>query len=149
MKKNKKGFTLVELVIVIAVIAILSAVLLPTFSGIINKARQSSASQTARAVFTDFSAVHCPGDMDKLSTEDEHSMIYVTVNGTVYTFEVSGGMVNFITDEDYDDLEDAIGDLDVGDVYKSYDNAIFVVPANLAANINFEDNDNVLTTVED
>ena len=43
MKKfNRKGFTIVELVIVIAVIAILSAVLIPTFSSLIRKANISS-----------------------------------------------------------------------------------------------------------
>ena len=43
MKKiNRKGFTIVELVIVIAVIAILSAVLIPTFSNLIRKANISS-----------------------------------------------------------------------------------------------------------
>ena len=36
--KNKKGFTIVELVIVIAVIAILAGVMIPTFSGVIQKA---------------------------------------------------------------------------------------------------------------
>ena len=47
MKKlNKKGFTTVELVIVIAVIAILAAVLIPTFAGIISKANES-ADETA------------------------------------------------------------------------------------------------------
>ena len=40
MVKIKKGFTLVELVIVIAVIAILSAVLLPVFSGMMENARE-------------------------------------------------------------------------------------------------------------
>ncbi len=45
-KMNKKGFTLVELVVVIAVIAVLVAVLIPTFTGIIKKANQS-ADQTA------------------------------------------------------------------------------------------------------
>lgn len=45
--KNRKGFTIVELVIVIAVIAILAAVLIPTFSGVISKANQSAAQQTA------------------------------------------------------------------------------------------------------
>lgn len=40
--KNKKGFTLVELVIVIAVIAILAAVLIPTFTSLIKKANMSS-----------------------------------------------------------------------------------------------------------
>ena len=39
---KKKGFTIVELVIVIAVIAILSAVLIPTFSNLIRKANISS-----------------------------------------------------------------------------------------------------------
>ena len=42
---NKKGFTIVELVIVVAVIAILAAVLIPTFAGIINKANQSADQQ--------------------------------------------------------------------------------------------------------
>ena len=45
--KNRKGFTIVELVIVIAVIAILAAVLIPTFSGVIQRANESSALQKA------------------------------------------------------------------------------------------------------
>lgn len=47
MRNNKKGFTIVELVIVIAVIAILAAVLIPTFSGVITKAQDSAALQKA------------------------------------------------------------------------------------------------------
>ena len=46
MKNNKKkGFTIVELVIVIAVIGILSAVLIPTFSNVTKKAREAAKSQ--------------------------------------------------------------------------------------------------------
>lgn len=41
MKQTKRGFTIVELVIVIAVIAILAAVLIPTFAGLIEKANES------------------------------------------------------------------------------------------------------------
>lgn len=41
--KRRKGFTLVELVIVIAVIVILAAVLIPTFSGVIEKANNVRA----------------------------------------------------------------------------------------------------------
>ena len=47
-RNNKKGFTIVELVIVIAVIAILAAVLIPTFAGIIKKANLSSDQQAVR-----------------------------------------------------------------------------------------------------
>lgn len=45
---NKKGFTIVELVIVIAVIAILSAVLIPTFSNVIENARSTANLQEAK-----------------------------------------------------------------------------------------------------
>lgn len=47
MKKINKGFTIVELVIVIVVIDILAAVLIPTFSGVIEKANKSAAMQAA------------------------------------------------------------------------------------------------------
>ena len=49
---NKKGFTIVELVIVVAVIAILAAVLIPTFSSIIRKANLSSDQQAVRHLNT-------------------------------------------------------------------------------------------------
>ena len=51
-KNNKKGFTIVELVIVIAVIAILAAVLIPTFSSIIKKAKQTSDIQAVQQMNT-------------------------------------------------------------------------------------------------
>lgn len=51
-KNNRKGFTIVELVIVIAVIAILAAVLIPTFSGMTEKAEASAITQETRAALT-------------------------------------------------------------------------------------------------
>ena len=57
MKKlNKKGFTIVELVIVIAVIAILAAVLIPTFATVIDKANKNAALQAARNEYTEYMA---------------------------------------------------------------------------------------------
>jgi len=42
MKTNNKGFSLVELIVVIAIMAILAAVAIPTFSGFITKAKISN-----------------------------------------------------------------------------------------------------------
>lgn len=52
MNKNRKGFTIVELVIVIAIIAILAAVLIPTFASLIQKANISKDTQVIRNLNT-------------------------------------------------------------------------------------------------
>ena len=57
-RNNKKGFTIVELVIVIAVIAILSAVMIPTFSGIVEKANKSAAQQEANNIYKNYLIDH-------------------------------------------------------------------------------------------
>ena len=52
INSKKKGFTIVELVIVIAVVAILAAVLIPTFSNLIKKANLSADQQAIRNMNT-------------------------------------------------------------------------------------------------
>ena len=57
MKKTRKaGFTIVELVIVVAVIAILAAVLIPTFSSLIKKANLSNDKSFVRNMNTTLAA---------------------------------------------------------------------------------------------
>lgn len=56
IKTKKKGFTIVELVIVIAVIAILAAVLIPTFSALIRKANVSNDTTLVRNLNTALAA---------------------------------------------------------------------------------------------
>lgn len=43
LKKNKKGFTLVEVIVVLVILAILAAILIPTMIGWINKANKKTA----------------------------------------------------------------------------------------------------------
>ena len=52
INSRKKGFTLVELVIVIAVVAVLAAVLIPTFSSLVKKANLSADQQAVRQINT-------------------------------------------------------------------------------------------------
>lgn len=61
-KMNKKGFTIVELVIVIAVIAILAGVLIPTFGGIIERANESAEMQKVAAAYKEAYALALSGD---------------------------------------------------------------------------------------
>ena len=55
-KKNRKGFTIVELVIVIAVIGILATVLVPTFGDVITNAKKSAALQEAKNSYNQYVA---------------------------------------------------------------------------------------------
>ena len=52
MKKLAKGFTLIELMIVVAIIGILAAIAIPNFLRFQARARQSEAKTNLKAVFT-------------------------------------------------------------------------------------------------
>lgn len=78
-KKLKKGFTITELVIVIAVIAILAAVLIPTFSNVIRNANQSAAMQNCRNAITDYTqpTTGLVVSEGKNKIEDDYFFVYI------------------------------------------------------------------------
>ena len=87
-RNNKKGFTIVELVIVIAVIAILSAVLIPTFGGITTKAQEAARDQDAKNLYTQYLA-----KFDYSTGEEPIYNGYFVVD-TNYYYVVENGNVN-------------------------------------------------------
>lgn len=91
-KMNKKGFTIVELVIVIAVIAILAAVLIPTFSGVIEKANQSAAMQYAASLYKEALALDLA---DGVADGNEGNTAINRVEGKTVSYSNDGTTITF------------------------------------------------------
>lgn len=80
--KHNKGFSIVELIVVIAVMAILAAIAIPTFSVFIKKARES----------TDIQYMHDVEHMLKLAYADDPTIEITEI--TVYVNRESGYVEN-------------------------------------------------------
>ena len=95
-KSNKKGFTLVELIVVIAIMAILAAVLVPTVTSKIKDANSSAAKsdcQTlANAIQADIINVQT-GAQTKYATNAEHKngKATATYAAETWTIVAEGG----------------------------------------------------------
>ena len=61
-KKNKKGFTLAELLIVVAIIAVLVAIAIPVFTSQLEKSRESADAANIRAAYAEIMAEAVIGD---------------------------------------------------------------------------------------
>lgn len=70
-RKNKKGFTLMEMLIVIGIIAILVAIAIPTFSGAQKKAKYSADLANVRAWYAEKLVANMTEDKE-LNTTDAY-----------------------------------------------------------------------------
>ncbi len=61
--KNKKGFTLIELIVVIAILGILALFLVPQFMGYANDAKMQVAKANTRTVWSAAKAVEIVSSM--------------------------------------------------------------------------------------
>ena len=104
LKKMKKAFTITELVIVIAVIAILAAVLIPTFTTVVNKANESAAMQEAKSEWTTCSAEIATtvnaSEMNYLIIHEEYAFVVANGNFEVEPVTVETGEDDAISAED-------------------------------------------------
>lgn len=85
MKNKKKGFTLVELIVVLAILAILAAMLVPALTGYIDKANEKKIAAVARQYAVAAQATIS----DAYAVNDDITSISVT-NAGVCTVVVTG-----------------------------------------------------------
>lgn len=79
LKKTKKGFTIVELVIVIGVIAILSAILIPTFVNLTQKAEDARLQSNLANAYTEYYAAALD---DEDIVDKARTLVYLSEEST-------------------------------------------------------------------
>ena len=85
MKKNNKGFTLVELIVVLVILAILAAILVPALLGYIDRAREKQYVLNAKSWLTaaqaEMSSLYGEGlDAETISTAARKSVVSATAD---------------------------------------------------------------------
>ena len=84
MRKNA-GFSLVELIVVISIIAVLAGILIPVFANVAEEAKNSEAVQNANSVYTNYAIIHAQDgslENDVIYVHDEEHVV-VIINGSV------------------------------------------------------------------
>ena len=69
--KNKKGFTLMEMLIVVAIIAVLVAIAIPTFSGALTKSKEAADVANIRAYYAELQIEAIDGGTNAAPAQDD------------------------------------------------------------------------------
>ena len=96
MRSNNKGFTIIELVIVIAVIAILAGVMIPTFASVTDKAKESAARQQVEAA----QSILLTLEDGQLDSEATYYFILNRGANDIRWYELEGGALKVATPVD-------------------------------------------------
>lgn len=110
-KLNKKGFTLAELLVVVAIIGVLVAVSIPIFTGQLRKARLATNQANARAAYAAASAALLDNETNGSSQGK---------NGGAYKYSVSKAkLIGWTTNSDGTDKNDVWKDSAVQSLTKA------------------------------
>ena len=84
--QGKKGFTLMEMLIVIAIIAILIAIAIPLFTSQLDAAKAAADESNARALYAQVTADYMLDSYTKPEVQGSSGSYSVTYGGTTYKF---------------------------------------------------------------
>ena len=85
VRENKKGFTLAELLVVVAIVGILVAISIPVFTAQLSKARKATNQANLRAAKAAAVAQYMTDEMD------------TNANDVIYNYDLATGTVESIT----------------------------------------------------
>lgn len=123
-RKLKKGFTLVELVIVIAVIAILSAVLIPTFGNVIGNAKESAAKSEVSNTITQYTTNQASNELPSDLPQEGYIILFKSeqiVAGTGYSDSYKDANISYVFSYNNGKLE-TVKNPTVGEIQTSTNN---------------------------
>jgi type IV pilus assembly protein PilA len=96
-RKRQKGFTLIELIVVIAILGILAAIVVPRLAGFSDRAKASACETEARTVLTALAAMYAE-DPDSVGTDtstDDLKDLAGTLKGSLEISAVNNGAFDF------------------------------------------------------
>ena len=97
LKKDQKGFTLVELIVVLVILAILAALLVPALLGYIDRARNAKYLEEARSIYTAIQAIN---DEEYVKSTATHPTDVTTIgsriNALVDPTSVTSGSIGYL-----------------------------------------------------
>ena len=134
MTNNKKGFTLIELMIVVAIIGILAAIAIPKFADLINKSKEGATKGSLSSVRSAIQVYY--GDNEGWFPVDAASLASLTANGK-YLSEVPKTKLPGTGHADISTVVNTIGDAGGWMYYNS--NAAPSTWGNLLINCSHED----------